>query len=89
MTDLEGFDPDDIIELEAIAEQVVLDSRTFYRMEIIIPHDGAEAFIVAYNNSLEGDEESILFLMQIMQLLGTSIAEAMDGPYSDIDDEID
>lgn len=88
MSDLEGFDPDDIAELQAIGERVVLDAQTFYDMRIIIPHEGAEQFINAFNDGLDGEPESIIFLWQILRILGESISDAMDGDYTyDVDDE--
>lgn len=83
MSDLEGIDPDDIAELQAIGEKVVLDAQTFYSMNILIPHEGAEQFIDAYNDGLDGDPESIMFLWQILHILGTSLVEAMEGDYAE------
>lgn len=83
MSDLEGFDPDDIAELQAIGEKVVLDAQTFYSMNILIPHEGAEQFIDAYNEGLDGNPDAIMFLWQILYILGNSLAEAMEGDYAE------
>ncbi len=85
VSDLEGFDPDDIAELQAIGEKVMLDAQTFYSMNILIPQEGAEQFIDAFNDGLDGDPESIVFLWEILYILGQSLSKAMEDDYEEED----
>ncbi len=89
VSDFEGFDPDDIAELQAIGEKVMLDAQTFYSMNILIPQEGAEQFIDAFNDGLDGDPASIVFLWEILHILGQSLAEAMEGDYDFEEDDED
>jgi len=83
VSDLEGFDPNDIAELSAMAERIVKDSNTYYEVRMLVTHEGAEDFIEAFNASLDGNFMAMIPLMNVLHLIGTSLAESMDGDDED------
>ena len=77
MSDLEGFDPNDIEDLNARAERIVRDAETYYEISLLVSHAGAEEFMELYDQAVDGQMAPLLELMGIIHILARSLAVAM------------
>ena len=86
MSDLEGFDPDDIAELEARAKKLEHELLTSYEITIIVSHESATEFIRNYNAAKYGDMKATYAMMQVLYVLASSIKSAIEADYDDTDE---
>lgn len=78
MSDLEGFDPNDIAELKATAERVVKDATTYYEIGIYVPHKGATEFLDMYNKANNGNVLALIDMMMFLHVIAESLREAVE-----------
>jgi len=83
MSDLEGFDPDDIADLKAKADRIVKDSTTYYEIGMYVPHEGAEEFLIAYDKASNGDIVALMELLMFIHVIADSLREAVEGDTND------
>lgn len=77
MSDLEGFDPKDIEDLNARAERIVRDAETYYEISLLVSHAGAIEFMELYEQAVDGQMAPLLELMGIIHILANSLTIAM------------
>lgn len=75
---INSFDPKDIEDLQARAEKIESDADTFYEIKLLIPHNGAEAFINTYLNATEGNIMAMLELMSFVTTVVETLQERME-----------
>ncbi len=75
---LNSFDPKDIEDLQARADKIESNADTFYEIKLLIPHDGAEAFISTYVNAVEGNIMAMLELMTFVTTVVETLQQRME-----------
>ena len=77
MSDLEGFDPKDMEELEAIARRIERDHDTMYELTLVVSLEGALDFFDKYGEAADGDVRSFLDMMMIVHAIAKSLDAAV------------
>lgn len=77
MSEFEGIDPRDIEDLQARAEKIVSDAETYYEINLLVSHQGAEEFMELYAQAVDGQMAPLLELMGIIHILARSLEIAM------------
>ena len=83
MSDLEGFDPDDIAYLKAKADKIVKNATTYYEIGMYVPHEGAEEFLIAYDEASNGNFAALMDLLVFIHVIADSLREAVEGDTND------
>jgi hypothetical protein len=77
MEELEGIDPKDIADLEAIARKIEIDNMTSYRITIVLNHETAIDFIESYEDSSNGDPVAFKHLLEYIGAIAFSVFTAV------------
>lgn len=86
MSDLEGFDPEDIADLAARAKKIEQDLLTSYELTIIISHESAVDFVNKYASARTGDIHALYDMMVVLHTIARSVQMALDADYEDDED---
>jgi len=87
MSDLEGFDPEDIADLAARARKIEEDLLTSYELTIIISHESAIDFVNKYQHARRGDISAMYDMMVVLHTIAQSVQMALDATYDDEEDD--
>jgi len=79
MSDMEGFDPNDMEELEAIARKIERDHDTMYELTLVVSRQGALDFLEKYGQAADGDLSAFLDMMMIVHAIAKSLDAAVHG----------
>jgi hypothetical protein len=77
MGDLEGFDPEDIADLEARAKRIEHDHDTYFELTLVVNAHGAKEFLRKYYEAKDGEVMSFLDMMMIVHAIAKSLEEAL------------
>jgi len=86
MSDLEGFDPEDIADLAARARKIEEDLLTSYELTIIISHESAVDFVNQYQRARTGDINALYDMMVVLHTIALSVQTALEADYDDNDE---
>lgn len=83
MDELEGINPDDIAELEAVARKIVDDASTYYEINMLVPHSSAVDFLKKYEQAAEGDVMAIFEMMGVIHTIAQNIYTAIHAEHDE------
>lgn len=73
MDELEGIDPKDIADLEAIARKIEIDNMVSYKIVMVLNHESAVDFLTSYEDSVDGDPKAFQHLLEYISAIAYSV----------------